>query len=196
MGKPLTVGNIFLDRRYLAIITIFKILNESNRKIKFLHLKYALVKNHGNIDISNKTLMSHINQVFSFDKDLKERSKRNLPINRILGSLTKAQHKRYLKTEKKINDFISWMRLRDVITKDTIFSSDQGLNNALDRMKKLNMIDTYPDEKGGYPYYKLTDFGLSRTNRFYANYILAFLPDESMYEVHDVLLEIKKKYNK
>ena len=47
----ITGTDLFENPRYFGIFFLIKLITDKNKKIRYKHLKYALVKNHGEIDI-------------------------------------------------------------------------------------------------------------------------------------------------
>ncbi len=177
----LTIKQAFEKKKYWNIIDlIMEFTNSSKNKIKFAHLKYALVRNHYS---ENKILHKHMEEFFKIsDNDNRIQAIRDMYHERELNL------KEYNDSIKEINKMILKKRLKKPESEK--FSSEQGLRNALARLKKLELIGRISDKpRKGYPYYIITEKGMIK----YLRHIIHLNIDKNIPDDFTVLQELLNK---
>lgn len=166
--RELNIDDVFKKQKYKDII--YFIWRYQDKKIKFLHLRFALCKDHG---IRNQMSLSECKEFFQ-----KPNSK-NKYLNELKGDYESGLLDKdcYMHMKKCIIDDNStvadyWRK------RNRLFTTFQTLENALRRLKKLNVIDTKRD-KNGYDYYVFTSYGFAEgyKNAIYEkiNYFLSLM---------------------
>lgn len=173
MAKTLTKENVYSKPRYRTIIKL--IINCSNpdldTKIKFSHLKYALVKKSKN---NNPSLEERMKDFFSdpyYNKIIQETTKEYEQ-----GKINKKTYFNRMKILK--NNILQVMIDQGIFSEDDKFTSDQALRDALGRLKKLGFIDNKPDTHG-YDYYIAKKECLDSYLRWFLHYTIdELIPDK------------------
>ena len=73
--KPyLSVEDVLKNKRYFAILKLILWSETNNKRIKANHMRYALVKDHGTINVKNDRTKNRYEQFYSSDilKDLRK----------------------------------------------------------------------------------------------------------------------------
>jgi hypothetical protein len=167
------VEKIFLKNKYRCILFLIAWSRDLNKKITFYHLKYALVKNYGSINIKNKRIRKNLEYFFK---------------NPLSGELPKYYimlHKIGEITNHELDKIISKNIINELeeygwLTEENKFNSVQNLNNYLSRIYKLGLIDIKKRNKKRYPYYVLTTFGLEKFQKFYLKFLIDRCPVEKL----------------
>lgn len=155
------------------------IFHFEKEKIKFLHLKYAFVKNH---NIKNKYVIEKIED-FLISKNYRK----SIEKIKIGYTLKELSHKEYVDGVKLLRQgYLNHLEILGLFSEEDKFSSEQGLRNALTRIKKLGIITTEKDKKG-YPFYRITDKGF----QLYLRWKIHYLIDNFLIEDIDTLFKLQ-----
>jgi len=173
--KGLTQTNIFHKKKYQAILDL--ILHTSlNQRIRFIHLRYALVKNHG---IDSKYEKNRIEKFFFTENDKKT-------LNRIKKDYEekKISYNSYIKgTEIIKQGAIKRLKFHGLDLEEIKFKSIYGLRKALKTLKDFDIIKSEKPKKG-YSYYVFTDIGLALYTKMQIHYLInTFVPNNYDYLV-------------
>lgn len=190
MSKTEVTGIKLLENpRYYAIIALIKLINYDKKKIiRYKHLKYVLVKNHG-IDTDNKRIMKDINDTLRFEEIDRKKSSFGLDKDKEVNILTGEKIKEFRQKEKNIKDYASFFRLRYIGNSDEfIFNNKNILSNNINLLIKRKIINKSSDKKGNY--YFLTDYGKTLLFRHGLLYYAKFLPDEKVISAYKMLQQL------
>jgi len=177
----LTEQNVFSNKKYKHILALFFHFGTGNEKekIKFSHLKYALVKNYV---IKSKYEKKRMEDFFisKFYREMIEK----LKIRYTLNELSKVDYNAFVVFFRK--GYLNELEERGWLSEKTKFSSEQGLRNAMYRIQKLGIIESKKDKKG-YPFYMLTEKGFLLYLRWWVHYLI----DEHLKEDVDALFKLQ-----
>jgi hypothetical protein len=209
--RALSIEDVFRKPKYKNLLDLIRnyTFQFNKRKLKFMHIRYALCEHHGlnlegplkekrikdffNLDtypaydfdffkfITEEYSMENISKE-CYEKKMKENEKRlalNVDYKRQRGEPLDD----YINREKKREDdtLYCWIDIPNLEK----FSSHNGCMNALTNLKRLNLIKKLPDEEGN-DYYILTEFGSVCFLRKMCHNYIDILPDSN-----DVLLQAK-----
>lgn len=170
----LTQINICRKKKYQAILDL--ILHTHKQKIRFIHLRYALVKDHG---IDNEYEKNNLEKFFFTEDDKK-----------LLGRIKKYYEEKkisrdsYVKGTKHIKQgAIKRLESHGLDLENIKFNSVYGLRKALKTLKDFDIIKSVKPKKG-YSYYKFTDIGLALYTKMQIHYSIdTFVPNDYSYLV-------------
>ena len=171
------VDEVFLKNKYRCILYLIAWSSKLNKKITFHHLKYALVKNYGGININDTRIKKNLEGFFKIP--LKNKLPKYYNMLYKIGEINKDE----------LNNMLSRNVLDELervgwLTDGTKFSTVQNLNNYLSRIRKLDLIKI-KKAKRGYPFYTMTQFGMKEYQKFYLKYLV----DSCSVEKLDKLIE-------
>lgn len=116
MVKKEIIGiDLFDNPRYFCVFSLIKLTTDKKKIIRYKHLKYSFVKNHGDIDTSNKRLMKDIMDVLKFEDVDRKKSKYSLDRNKEVSVLTDETIKYFQKVEPGIKDYGAFFRKMYII---------------------------------------------------------------------------------
>lgn len=196
--RGLTIDDVFNKKRYRCIMDLITTYsnNELEKRIKFSHLKYALVKDY---KTKNRTEKNNMESFFNSSYHQKE-------IDKI-----KKQYECDLiekETYLKLIELFSKSKLKNlkdkgILLEEIKFPSEQSLRNALGRIKKLDLIKPFPDKKG-YAYYRAKNKGMAKYQRWLLHHTIdTFIPDrnealarlQAQAMVYATLIQVQKDKN-
>lgn len=157
--RELTVEDAFNKPKYYNILYLITHYTADEKKIKFIHLRYALCKNHG---IKDKSAIQECKNFF-----------KNPFTDRLIEQWNDWKNTGYI-TEQEMRDLIKLSSMDElefgifsgmILQKDK-FPSYQTLGNALAKLKKLGLIEPKKDKKG-YNYYERTEKSIMEWNRHF-----------------------------
>jgi len=165
--RHLSIEDVFKKQKYRNIMYLISTYSDfhPDKKLKFIHLRYALCKNPG-LNLDNK-----------LEKDLKDFF--NNPFHdRLIKDFNK-QYKKGIITKQELEALIKQLgeteldRLKKYgwLTDETKFSTFQTLSNALARIEKLGLINRLNDKKG-HKYYMITERGLDESTKYFIRWYM------------------------
>jgi len=184
----LTKQNVFDKKKYKPIIAL--IFHFGKEKIRFAHLKYVLVENH---NIKSMYTIKRMEDFF-----ISEHDRKMMEMIKIGYTLKELSHKEYVDGIKLLKKgYLNQLKILGFLSESDKFMSEQGLRNALSRIKTLGIIQTNKSKKG-YPYYTLTDEGFSLYIHWKTHYLIdVCLKDDidALIKLHALILNraIEKK---
>ena len=180
--RKMTFDEVFSKNKYRSIFYLIIWSKNLNKKITIQHLKYALVKNHGCIDLNDKKIKKNLENFFKIH--LKEEMAKYYVMLYKIGEITK----------NELDNIISKNVLNELegygwLTERSKFSTIQNLNNYLSRIRQLGLIKVEKKNKKGYPNYKITELGKEKYQKFYLKFLIDRCPVKK-------LDQIIQQYNK
>ena len=172
----LTQNKIIQKKKYRAILDLIAHIENDKRHIRFIHLRYALVKNHG---IDSEYEKNRFEKFFVTKAELKtiERVKKSYEEKRI-------SYNSYVKETKHMKQgVLKRLESRGLNLEEIKFDSVYGLRKALKTLKDFDIIKSVKPKKG-YSYYEFTDIGLALYTKMMIHYTIdTFVPNNYNYLV-------------
>lgn len=198
--------DLFENPKYFAIFFLIKRISAKGHKVRYKHLKYVLVKNHGDIDTDKVTLMKDIRKTIKFeevDQGLLKSLEESVKLDVL--NLTKKEYDDKIIKLTKVKDYEDFLvqtyegkKTLAGKKKDFRFSFKSSLSNTLRLLGSgnENIIKKEWDDKEnkkGNTYYCISDYGANLFYRYYCKWIVEYLPDNLIKEAHEKLKEIEEK---
>jgi len=176
-NKRLNPRNIFEKPIYRSIIRILSTHEKS--KVKFSHLKYALVDKDYNriINKMEKFYSQPTDEVLNLKKTLKNEFEKGKLNQEFYSALTNAIEINSI--EKLLDGYLS--------KEDKLFS-ESSLRDKLYELTDLGLIEKISDKKG-YPYYLLTDLGKIQYDRWNVHRLIDLnIADSELSELNKMII--------
>ena len=183
--------DLFENPKYFAIFFLINRISAKDYKVRYKHLKYVLVKNHGDTD---KKLMKGIRRIIKFEEFDREKSKSlNESVKLNVLKTTKECYDDKIEKIKNSKDYYEFfINSYEGDLKDFRFNSKSSLSNTLNLLiKDKKIIEKRSDTKGNY--YCISDLGANLFYRYYCKWIVEYIPDNLIKEAHEKLKEIEAK---